>query len=186
MWLVPEGETAVFTNEAKGTALTISGEGAIPNNLYSTAVWKEWGITDIELSEGVTSIGSSAFYNCSKLTGVIIPSGVTSIGTDAFQGCSSLTEITIPSSVTSLRSSTTSAFRGSGLTTVILEEGRESIPSGAFFGCDKLTSVTIPSSVTSIGSDAFNGCSNYTIVGTIRSYAETYATANNITFKQKE
>ena len=50
----------------------------------------------------VTSIGYSAFYNCSGLTSIVIPNSVTSIGDYAFWGCSGLTSITIPNSVTSI------------------------------------------------------------------------------------
>ena len=35
----------------------------------------------------VTSIGSSAFYNCSGLTSVTIGNNITSIGDDAFYDC---------------------------------------------------------------------------------------------------
>ena len=43
-----------------------------------------------------------AFYNCSSLTNVIITDTVTSIGNYAFSGCSSLTGIIISDSVTSI------------------------------------------------------------------------------------
>lgn len=82
----------------------------------------------------VTSIGESAFRNCSSLTNIKIPEGVTGIGWEAFRNCSSLTSIMIPESVTSI--------------------GWE-----AFWDCSSLANIKIPKSVTSIKSDAFNGCS---------------------------
>ena len=83
----------------------------------------------------VTSIGYSAFRECSRLTSVTIPNRVTNIGASAFSRCSGLTSVTIPNSVTSIGDS-------------------------AFFGCSGLTSVTIPASVTSIGDSAFRNCSD--------------------------
>ena len=50
-------------------------------------------------SYSVTSIGNSAFNNCSGLTSVTIPNSVTSIGYAAFYYCSSLTSVTIPNNV---------------------------------------------------------------------------------------
>ena len=62
-------------------------------------------VTDLVIPNGVTSIGSYAFYNCDGLTSITIPDSVTSIGGSAFSSCSSLTSITIPNSVTSIGSS---------------------------------------------------------------------------------
>ena len=73
-------------------------------------------VTDLVIPDGVESIGSSAFYNCTSLTSVTIPDSVTSIGNYAFAGCSSLTSVTIPDSVTSIGSSAFSYY--SGLNTV--------------------------------------------------------------------
>ena len=112
------------------------------------------------IPDSVTSIGSYAFCDCSGgLTSITIPASVTSIGSSAFYGCSGLTSITIPDSVTSIGYS-------------------------AFEGCSGLTSITIPDSVTSIGYSAFYDCPNLVIYGNAGSYAEQYATDNNIPFIQ--
>ena len=112
----------------------------------------------------VTSIGDSAFHNCSALTSVTIPSGVTSIGNDAFFECSALTSVTIPSSVTSIE---WRAFSNCDkLTSVTFDENSQltSIGENAFVYCSALTSVTIPSGVTSIGEVAFAYCSGLTSI----------------------
>ncbi len=117
-------------------------------------------IKKIVISNGVTSIGSSAFSGCSSLTSVTIPSGVTSISSSAFYGCSSLTSVTIPNGVTSIGSS---AFSGcSSLTSVTIPSGVTSIGPNAFRSCESLTSVTIPISVTSIDFNVFMNCNSLT------------------------
>ena len=119
-------------------------------------------LQELVISGSVTSIGDSAFSDCSSLTSVTIPDGVTSIGNSAFWGCRSLTSVTIPDSVTSIGDK---AFRGcSSLTSVTIPDSVTSIGIYAFYGCSSLTSVTIPDSVTSIGSYAFNGCTKLTDV----------------------
>ncbi|MDD6833476.1 MAG: leucine-rich repeat domain-containing protein [bacterium] len=45
------------------------------------------------ISYPVTSIGNSAFYNCTGLTSLTIPNSVTSIGDGAFEHCTGLTRI---------------------------------------------------------------------------------------------
>ena len=48
------------------------------------------------MTQGVTGIGQSVFYNLYNLTDVTIPDSVNTIGYGAFDGCSSLRSITIP------------------------------------------------------------------------------------------
>lgn len=77
-------EVADWTNE-------ITGDVAIPETVtYEGSTYS------------VTSIGESAFSDCSSLTSITIPNSVTSIGELAFWHCIYLKEITIPSSVTTI------------------------------------------------------------------------------------
>lgn len=119
-------------------------------------------ITSVEIPSGITSIGFSAFENCSSLTSINIPSGVISIGMNAFAGCKSLSSIIIPSGVTIIENST---FNGcSSLTNIEIPSGVTTISGHAFGGNRSLTSITIPNSVTSIGLSAFFGCSSLTSI----------------------
>ena len=120
------------------------------------------GLGSVTIPSSVTSIGDYAFYFCSRLKSVTIPSSVTNIGWEAFYGCSGLGSVTIPLGVTSIGNW---AFSGcSGLKSVTIPLGVTSIGDSAFSGCSGLTSVTIPSSVTSIGWGAFYGCWGLTSV----------------------
>ena len=147
------------------SVLTISGSGNM-NDYYSWngAPWYSYrqSITSVTIGNSVTSIGKSAFEDCSGLTSVTIGNSVTSIGNSAFNDCSNLTSVTIPNSVTSIGHS---AFEDcSGLTSVTIPNSVTSIGELAFYGCSGLTSITIPNSVTSIGYSAFYGCYGLTSV----------------------
>ena len=114
------------------------------------------GLISITISNSVTSIGDSAFEYCKGLTSIMIPNSVTSIGDSAFEDCTGLTRITIPDGVTSIGDS---AFcHCTGLTSITIPNSVTSIGDWAFRGCSGLTSITIPNSVTSIGEGAFKYC----------------------------
>ena len=115
-------------------------------------------VTELEIPNGVTSIGNHAFEGCTSLASITIPDSVTSIGSYAFEGCTSLASMTIGDSVTSIG---LSAFSGcTSLTSVTIPNSVSSIGYSAFSGCTSLTSITIPDSVTSIGGSAFSGCTS--------------------------
>ena len=117
-----------------------------------------------------TTIGASAFSNCTRLTRVTIPDSVTSIGQYAFYGCSSLTRVTIPNSVTSIGQY---AFYGcSSLTRIVIPDSVTSIGECAFYDCSSLTSVTIGDSVTTIGECAFAGCDSLTSISVDKNNAK--------------
>ena len=143
--------------------LTISGKGKMYN--YSDdnrAPWSGDYIKRIIIGDGITTIGSYAFYNCSTLTSVTIPNSVTEIGGSAFAGCSALTSVTIPNSVTTI--GWTAFEYCSSLTSVTISNSVTEIGASAFGDCRSLTSVTIPNSVMTIGWAAFENCSALTSV----------------------
>ena len=105
------------------TRLEIKGSGAMFD--YDEEKHAPWydrrdEIDIVVLPDGLTSIGSYAFCDLTKMEGFDIwggdtfklPDSVTSIGSGAFRNCASLHMITLPESVSSIADS---AFSGSGL-----------------------------------------------------------------------
>ena len=150
------GSNLTYTLDSNGV-LTISGTGDMQNSSFG---WDKDLIKSVVINDGVTSIGSEAFKNCTNLTSITIPDGVTSIGDYAFYGCDSLISATIGDSVMSIGKY---AFCNcTGLTDITIPNNVTSIDWGAFSGCTSLTSITIPDSVTSIGNSAFYYCTKLT------------------------
>ena len=144
--------------------LTITGTGKMQDWEYNNySPWRsDKSIKQVVIADGVTTIGGSAFYDCSSLTSVTIPNSVTTIGAFAFDGCRSLTSITIPNSVTEIDSY---AFFGCrALTSITIPNSVTEIRYSVFYNCYSLTSVTIPNSVTEIGSSVFYNCRSLTSV----------------------
>lgn len=101
-------------------------------------------MTEIELTDTLTSIGKQVFQNCSSLTEIVIPNSVTTIGDSCFKGCTSLRKITIGSSLTKLGNATISTFA-----------------QPVFSGCTSLTEiVSLATTAPTLTSKALNGIQN--------------------------
>lgn len=136
-----------------------SGVFEIPEGVTSVGSSAFWGcssLKEIHLPESITSIGSSAFRGCKSLKEINIPKSVTSIGARAFEGCISLKEIYIPESVTLIESDTFWECRS--LKEIHIPEGITTIKYSAFCGCKSMKEIHLPESITSIESGAFWGC----------------------------
>ena len=162
-WTKTESDGLTWTLYEDGT-LNISGTGEMRGyNAYSikSPACDNSNIKNVVIEDGITSIGSFAFYGCS-LTNIRIPGSVTSIGNCAIEDCMSLTSVTIPGSVSSIGEY---AFRDCrNLTDATILDGVTSIENRAFWGCSSLTSVTIPDGVTSIEDLVFSSCYSLTSI----------------------
>ena len=91
-------------------------------------------ITNIILSDSVTSIGDRAFKYCANFANITLPNSITKIGAYSFEGCDGLQSIAI----------------GNGVT---------SIGTSAFVHCISLVNIEIPDNVSSTGEYVFSNCS---------------------------
>jgi len=180
-----------FQNNAQGTLIVTGYSGKkeviIPTTHKGISV-TEIGdkafygknIISVTISDGVTSIGNSAFEGCANLASVTIPDSITNIGDQAFVKCNSLTNVTLPNNVNSdanysivdgiwyNEAKTEFIFRPNlikGISgNVTIPNGITRIGENAFAELTDLTGITIPNSVNGIGVYAFQNCTGLTSV----------------------
>ena len=122
--------------------LKLFGEGAMPNYIIGDLEWlAEWHdsfnnkILNIEIEEGITSIGSFSFCRCQNIKNLNLPNSIKKIKQSAFSVCSSLESINIPESV-------------------------EIIEDTVFEECESLKEIRLPKGLKIISSDSFANCEN--------------------------
>lgn len=112
------------------------------------------------LPDTISSIGSSAFLDCSKLENINIPNGISTIKSNTFQNCTNLEKIIIPETVTKIEDS-------------------------AFLGCQKLI-IDLPKNINYIAANPYSALKTVNqMIVYANTYAETYAINNNINYKKK-
>lgn len=152
-----------LTWKFKGGTLSIDGTGEMYD--YSEdylAPWNEYclEITNVTISDGVTSIGSYAFCYCS-VKSITLPFGLKHIGSSAFFNCPNIQQINIPDSVEYIDPYAFSCCKG--LHTVQLPASLTLISEELFAECDNLRNLSIPGTVTEIGANAFSKCTAFSL-----------------------
>jgi hypothetical protein len=124
-------------------ALTIESDAGMSDWIANGRSTNKDSVRSVEIQNGVSNIGNSAFSDCGSLAEVTIPASVTGIGYTAFAG-TTLTTVTIPASVTSIGYS---AFAGcAGLESVTFqgEAPPASIGNYVFISCTALEHIYVP------------------------------------------
>ena len=162
--------------EWNGISDNVEKEGVIPGGAMS----EKKSLLYLVLPDKLEAIGSSAFYDCSNISGsLIIPEGVTRIGSSAFSVCNAIKgKLSLPST---LKYIGTSAFERCDFTcelifpnilkyigdncfyenngfygNLILPDDLEYIGAKAFFRCGGFTGdLIIPQKITIINDHAF-------------------------------
>ena len=158
------GEDLTWELDNAGT-LTISGAGAMADfcdEEAETAIDPGWAdykdtVKAVNITEGVTTIGSHAFSQCFNLSDVSIPDSVTKIGSGAFEYCA-ITSISLPNSVTEIGQEAFTAC--TALKEITFPNQLTVLSSSVFSGCTSLTNIIIPDNITALEGYTFNGCTN--------------------------
>lgn len=126
------GDNITWTLDSAGT-LTFTGSGAMRDNNGNSIWLNEFKkLKKIVIGEGITTVGTLAFFPSFYVESVELPSTLKEIKMGAFGGCS-IKNITIPNGV-------------------------KTIGDGAFFDCESLKELFIPASVETIGQGVFEEC----------------------------
>lgn len=118
--------------------------GDLTQQYYNTANYSysyyyiPWRLKSVTITDA-TNIPYGAFYNCDMLTNINLSNSVTSIGKRAFYNCERITSVTIPDNVTRISEKTFCYCKD--LTSVILPDSVTSIGDSAFYDCYELSTV---------------------------------------------
>ncbi|MEE0390340.1 MAG: leucine-rich repeat protein, partial [Lachnospiraceae bacterium] len=96
------GDNIKWTFDEKTGTLTLYGNGEmydLPDSEYAPWYSLKKDIKKIVVGNGITSIGTDAFYNMVQATDIVIPESVTVIKECALQGCESIKEVHLPDTI---------------------------------------------------------------------------------------
>lgn len=158
------GENNEFKWSLDGTGiLTITGSGNMPDFSPGNVPWagNMQNIKEVKIVGNVTSIGGSAFSECSNLVSAELPECITVIGMNAFSECSKLSLNKLPDNLVTIEAN--AFLKCTSLQMISLPSKIATIGGSAFQGCTNLNLSSLPTSVTSIGAYAFSNCSRLSL-----------------------
>ena len=145
--------------------LTISGSGKMED--YASAAdapWSSAPFSSLVLEEGMTTVGTKAFYDYSNIKGdLVIPDTVVSIHSWAFYDCDGLDgTLTLGSGLKEIGESAFE-FCGNLNGSLIIPDGVVEIGGSAFCDCSGFTgNLVLGKDLETVGASAFNMCSGFT------------------------
>ena len=110
--------------------VSIKGKGSIPEMAFYDNIY----LKEVEILDGVETIGKSAFRGCFNLESVKIAESVTEIEESAFANCSRLKSVSLPN-------------------------GLKVLDRYVFSGCSSIEEITLPASLEKVEYGAFSGYS---------------------------
>ena len=170
-----------FGEEIRG----IESGGGECSLLISDALYDNTGdgirnLTDIVVTEGVTSLIYGAYRHCT-ITSIKLPSSLTTLEDYAFNSINKLKELNIPDSVTSIGSY---CFQASKIPVINLPRNLTTLKNSAFESFQTNSPMIVPPTLTSIPTNAWayiNGVPYYSFFEhtTVPTLANTTAMGRN-------
>lgn len=162
-WVSGYGE-AVGTKSLVIDSKRNGSENVNVRGIKDKALMGNKNLLSVELKDGITNIGTIAFYDCTNIANIIAPTTLTEIASDSFDRNGS--EI-IP-----YFSQAGAYYLGNILYYIkdinsILDNGTFEVKSGTtqimtmvFYNCENIDELILPASLKQIQSHAFYGCNN--------------------------
>ena len=178
------GTKATYSLNLSTGLMTISGSGDMTDYKYSTRTpWFKYRdkIKKVNITSGITRVGTNTFYGCTNLTEVTGCANVKSIGINTFRNCPILTKVAGCTKCTLVEQY---AFCGSNkFSTIGSTAGTVNLPAATkiggytFYECKGIKKLVTASVMAYIGTRSFSNCTAMTEVTvgsackTIGSYA---------------
>jgi hypothetical protein len=124
---------------------------AISDNAYTNNKFESFTVSD-----GIVSIGKSAFRNCNFLKSISFPDSLNTIGEQAFEDCWQLQSVSFPNNLINIGEHSFAFCIG--LQSISFPNSLTSIERNAFVGCVGLQSLILPDSLTEVGDNSFMSC----------------------------